>query len=153
MQIKMRHIWSYFLQLITMCWKYSLYILLLSLFQTNLKFIFYVYLIKSRKVLMDIENVDRYGWLSSLSDGSNLIKYISVSFCLARNAFIEFIILKFSRSLRWWNLLDWSERYIKWGHLFMGCHFNGKRLTNEFNPRLSTLILFESSTMEFMQKT
>lgn len=29
---------------------------------------------------MDIENVDRYGWLSSLSDGSNLIKYISVSF-------------------------------------------------------------------------
>lgn len=84
MQIKMRHIWSYFLQLITMCWKYSLYILLLSLFQTNLKFIFYMYLIKHSKVFMDIKNVDRYGWLSSLSDDSNLIKYISVSFFFSK---------------------------------------------------------------------
>lgn len=72
-QIKMRHIWSYFLQLIKMYWKYSLDISLLSLFQTSLKFIFYVYLIKPRKVLKDIENVDRYGRLSSSSDSSNLI--------------------------------------------------------------------------------
>lgn len=56
-----------------MYWKYSLDISLLSLFQTSLKFIFYVYLIKPRKVLMDIENVDRYGRLSSSSDSSNLI--------------------------------------------------------------------------------
>lgn len=56
-----------------MYWKYSLDISLPSLFQTSLKFIFYVYLIKPRKVLMDIENVDRYGRLSSSSDSSNLI--------------------------------------------------------------------------------